>query len=80
MSSIEETIAVLPEKSLLLLDDDGPLRNRLGRALESRGFETTLVESVSEALTAVRSRPPAFGSARHAARGRHRAESGRGAA
>jgi len=60
MSSLESAIAALPEKSLLLLDDDAPLRNRLGRALESRGFETTLVESVSEALTSVRSRPPAF--------------------
>ena len=60
MTSIESTIATLPEKSLLLLDDDAPLRNRLGRALESRGFQTTLVESVSDALSAVRSRPPAF--------------------
>jgi len=60
MSNIETTIAGLSEKSLLLLDDDGPLRNRLGRALESRGFETTLVESVAEALSSVRSRPPAF--------------------
>jgi two-component system response regulator RegA len=60
MTSIETTVASLPEKSLLLLDDDAPLRNRLGRALESRGFQTTLVESVSEALSAVRSRPPAF--------------------
>ena len=60
MSSLETAIAALPEKSLLLLDDDAPLRNRLGRALESRGFQTTLVESVSEALTSVRSRPPAF--------------------
>ena len=47
MTSIESAISSLPEKSLLLLDDDGPLRNRLGRALESRGFQTTLVESVS---------------------------------
>jgi two-component system, response regulator RegA len=60
MTTLESTIAGLAEKTLLLLDDDGPLRNRLGRALESRGFETTLVESVSEALTSVRSRPPAF--------------------
>jgi two-component system response regulator RegA len=60
MTSIETTIASLPEKSLLLLDDDAPLRTRLGRALESRGFQTTLVESVSEALSAVRSQPPAF--------------------
>jgi len=60
MSTIESTIAGLSEKTLLLLDDDGPLRNRLGRALESRGFETTLVESVAEALSSVRGRPPAF--------------------
>src|SRR5271167_3959131 len=60
MSSLESSIASLPEKTLLLLDDDGPLRNRLGRALESRGFQTTLCESVSEALMAVRSLPPAF--------------------
>ena len=38
MSNIESAIADLPEKSLLLLDDDAPLRNRLGRALESRGL------------------------------------------
>ena len=60
MTSVESVIADLPEKSLLLLVDDAPLRTRLGRALESRGFQTTLVESVSEALTAVRSKPPAF--------------------
>src|ERR1700735_5714247 len=60
MTSIESTVASLTEKSLPLLDDAAPLRNRLGRALESRGFEPTLVESVSEALTAVRSHPPAF--------------------
>jgi two-component system, response regulator RegA len=60
MSTMETVIASLPDKSLLLLDDDAPLRNRLGRALESRGFQATLVESVAEALTAVRSRPPAF--------------------
>jgi two-component system response regulator RegA len=60
MTGIETVIASLPEKSLLLLDDDAPLRNRLGRALESRGFQTTLVDSVSEALNAVRTRPPAF--------------------
>jgi two-component system response regulator RegA len=60
MSNIETFVAAMPDKSLLLLDDDGPLRNRLGRALESRGFQATLVESVNEALQAVRSHPPAF--------------------
>ncbi|HZZ36769.1 MAG TPA: ActR/PrrA/RegA family redox response regulator transcription factor [Caulobacteraceae bacterium] len=60
MSDIEAAVAALPERTLLLLDDDGPLRNRLGRALESRGFQPTLVESVSDAVAAVRASPPAF--------------------
>ncbi len=60
MGDIETTVAGLPDKSLLLLDDDAALRVRLGRALESRGFATRLVESVGEAVAAVRSAPPAF--------------------
>jgi len=48
------------DRTLLLLDDDGALRGRLARALESRGFETIPVESVSEALAAVNTRAPAF--------------------
>jgi len=53
-------IAALPDKTLLVMDDDAPLRTRLGRALESRGFEVTLVGSVSEAMDKVKSEPPAF--------------------
>ncbi len=60
MGDIETAIAGLPDKSLLLLDDDAPLRTRLGRALESRGFTTQLVQSVGEAVAAVRAQPPAF--------------------
>ena len=37
MADIGELVAALPDKTLLLLDDDGPLRTRLGRALEQRG-------------------------------------------
>lgn len=51
----------LPEdRSLLVLDDDAPLRNRLARALQSRGFEVTTAESVAEALEIARTNPPAF--------------------
>jgi two-component system response regulator RegA len=60
MVDMSESIAGLADKSLLLLDDDAPLRTRLGRALESRGFQTELVASVAEALAAVKVRPPAF--------------------
>ena len=37
MSELEARIAALPDKSLLLLDDDQALRTRMGRALEARG-------------------------------------------
>jgi two-component system response regulator RegA len=60
MTDLSTDVAALPDRSLLLLDDDAPLRTRLGRALEQRGFEPTLVGSVSEALTAVRGHAPAY--------------------
>jgi two-component system response regulator RegA len=60
MTDISAAIAALPEKSLLVMDDDAPLRTRLGRALESRGFEVTLVGSVAEAVAAVKAKPPAY--------------------
>ena len=60
MDDLMDAVNALPDKSLLLLDDDVALRTRLGRALEARGFLPTLVGGVSEALTAVKARPPAF--------------------
>ena len=60
MTDVAAAISALPEKTLLVMDDDGPLRTRLGRALESRGFEVTLVGSVAEAVQAVKLNPPAF--------------------
>ena len=60
MTDLSADIAALSDKSLLVLDDDAPLRIRLGRALEQRGFEPTLVGSVAEAIAAVKVRAPAF--------------------
>ncbi|MFC3080354.1 ActR/PrrA/RegA family redox response regulator transcription factor [Phenylobacterium terrae] len=60
MVDLSSEIADLPDKSLLVMDDDAPLRTRLGRALEQRGFEPTLVGSVQEALAAVKAHPPAY--------------------
>jgi two-component system response regulator RegA len=60
VTDLSSDIAALTDKSLLVLDDDAPLRTRLGRALEQRGFEPVLVGSVSEALNAVRSHAPAY--------------------
>ncbi len=60
MSDLTEAVAQLADKSLLVMDDDSALRIRLGRALESRGFEPTLASSVAEAVAAVKAKPPAF--------------------
>ncbi len=48
------------ERTLLILDDDAPFRQRLARAMEKRGFETAMAESVAEGLEIARSRPPAY--------------------
>jgi two-component system response regulator RegA len=51
----------LPEdRTLLILDDDKPFRERLGRAMEARGFEVTLAESVREGIQIAREKAPAF--------------------
>jgi two-component system response regulator RegA len=60
MTDLSAAIAALPEKSVLVMDDDAPLRTRLGRALESRGFEVRQAGSVAEAMQSVRENPPAF--------------------
>jgi len=59
-TNIEDRIAGLEDRSLLLLDDDQALRTRLGRALESRGFEVTTAGSVSEATEVLKTQQPAF--------------------
>jgi len=48
------------DATLMILDDDGPFRTRLGRAMEQRGFTVDAVETVAEARNIVRQKPPAF--------------------
>lgn len=50
----------LPDKTLLLVDDDAPFRQRLARAMESRGFIVTAAETAEEAIAIARRSPPAF--------------------
>ena len=47
-------------RSLLIVDDDGPFRNRLGRAMERRGFHPIMAPSVAEALDYARQLAPAY--------------------
>ena len=48
------------DKSLLILDDDDPLRGRLARAMEKKGFQVKEAKSVAVGLNIVKTNPPAF--------------------
>jgi len=53
-------LADLTERSLLIVEDDKSFLQRLARAMESRGFEVTTAESVSDGLLQVERTAPAF--------------------
>lgn len=46
--------------SLLLVDDDKPFLTRLERAMQRRGFEVRIADSVAAGLAQVKSNPPAY--------------------
>ena len=48
------------DKSLLIVDDDNPFRERLGRAMEKKGFEVIQAESVQKGIQSVKDKKPAF--------------------
>lgn len=54
------TAEIGADKSLLILDDDEAFRRRLARAMEKRGFEPVLAESVAEGMDVVSNSPPAY--------------------
>lgn len=49
-----------PDRTLLLCDDDKSFLHRLGRAMERRGFEVTMVDTVQAGREIVTERPPAY--------------------
>ena len=55
-----QKVANLADKSLLIVDDDNPLRDRLSRAMEKKGFEVRQAESVEQGITLAKKLPPAF--------------------
>ena len=48
------------DKSLLIVDDDNPFRERLARAMEKKGFKVSQAEGVKKGLDAVKNNKPAF--------------------
>ena len=53
-------ISEFDDKSLLIVDDDNPFRERLARAMEKKGFEVTQAEGVKKGIDSVRLKKPAF--------------------
>ena len=48
------------EKTLLIVEDDRPLRERLARAMEARGFTVAIAETVAQGIARAKEAPPAF--------------------
>ena len=49
-----------PDPSLLIVDDDEPFLKRLGKAMEKRGFEVELADSVAAGKARAMRAPPAY--------------------
>ena len=60
MVEITKRISDFEDKSLLIVDDDNPFRNRLARSMEKKGFIVTQAESVKSAIQKARESKPAF--------------------
>ena len=48
------------DKSLLIVDDDNPFRERLARAMEKKGFEVSQAEGVKKGIEVVKIKKPTF--------------------
>ena len=62
MGGLSAALRDLPEseRSLLIVDDDAPLCQRLARAMERRGFVVATADSVAGGIAAATDQPPAF--------------------
>ena len=62
MTEIEniKNISEFEDKSLLIVDDDNPFRERLARAMEKKGFKVFQAEGVKKGIDCVKQERPAF--------------------
>ena len=62
MSELSATkkISEFEDKSLLIVDDDNPFRERLSRAMEKKGFVVTQAVSVKKGIDSLKVKKPAF--------------------
>jgi len=55
-----QKIADFVDKTLLIVDDDNPLRDRLARAMEKKGFKVAQAENMKTGISQAKNAPPAF--------------------
>ena len=55
-----KNIAQFEDKSLLIVDDDNPFRERLARAMEKKGFKVFQAEGVKRGIDSVKAQKPSF--------------------
>ena len=65
INAMKEQIALknlsdFENKSLLIVDDDNPFRERLARAMEKKGFEVFQAESVQKGVDSVKDKKTRF--------------------
>ena len=59
-SSNINKISNLEDKSLLIVDDDNPFRERLARAMEKKGFIVSQAEGVKKGIEIAKLKKPSF--------------------
>ena len=57
---LSKKLSDFEDKSLLIVDDDNPFRDRLARAMEKKGFIVSQAEGVKAGIQKVNENKPAF--------------------
>ena len=60
MNNNLQNISDFEDKSLLIVDDDNPFRDRLARAMEKKGFSVSQAEGVKKGIDLIKTKKPAF--------------------
>ena len=55
-----QQISLPEDRTLLILEDDRPFRERLARAMEARGFAVSIAENVTQGIARAKEIAPAF--------------------
>ena len=58
MNNNLKKITDFEDKSLLIVDDDNPFRERLARAMEKKGFSVSQAEGVKKGIDVIKIKKP----------------------